>query len=123
VGKGYTSFEDMSVWKKAMSISADIFTLTDTLPRKEDYGLTSQIRRSSNSISANIAEGFGRTSNKEKIYFYTNSRGSAFETINHLLYGKNVGYFHINKTEALVQHLYEVIEELNKMIRTFITRP
>lgn len=78
----------MSVWKKAMEISLAIFTLTESLPRKEDYGLTSQVRRSSNSVAANIAEGFGRSTNKEKAHFYSNARGSAYETISHLLYGK-----------------------------------
>lgn len=51
----YKSFEEMPVWQKAMDLSVEVFNLTTSLPRSEDYGLTSQIRRATNSISANIA--------------------------------------------------------------------
>jgi four helix bundle protein len=50
----------MPVWQKAMHLAEQVFVVTEPLPRKEDYGLTSQMRRSALSVSANIAEGFGR---------------------------------------------------------------
>ena len=56
----YHDFTEMPIWIKAMNIAVQIFELTSNLPRTEDYGLTSQIRRSAESISANIAEGFGK---------------------------------------------------------------
>jgi len=56
----------MPVWQKAHQLSLEIFKISSTLPRSEDYGLTSQIRRSSNSVSGNIAEGFGRSTKKDK---------------------------------------------------------
>ena len=56
----YNSFEDMPVWQKAMDLAEKIFKLTEKLPKKEDYGLTSQIRDSGLSVSGNIAEAFGR---------------------------------------------------------------
>ncbi|MDP2992592.1 MAG: four helix bundle protein, partial [Deltaproteobacteria bacterium] len=89
----YNSFEEMPIWKKAMDLSVKIFGLTEDLPRKEDYGLTSQIRRSALSVPANIAEGFGRKHTKDKLNFYYNSRGSLAETKSHLIYGQSVGYF------------------------------
>ncbi len=61
----YNSFEEMPVWQKAMDMAVEIFKLTEELPRKEDYGLTSQIRRSALSVPGNIAEGFGRKHTKE----------------------------------------------------------
>ncbi len=70
---GYNSFEDMPVWKKAMELAVKIQRLTDKLPRKEDFGLTSQIRDSALSISGNIAEGFGRKHTKDKVNFYYNA--------------------------------------------------
>ena len=76
----YSSFEDMPVWKNSIALSGLIFNLTISLPRCEDYGLTSQIRRSSNSVSGNIAEAFGRLTPKDKKNFYVFSRGSAYET-------------------------------------------
>jgi len=66
----YQHFYDMPLWKESMDLSIDIFDITSTLPKSEDYGLTSQIRRSANSVSANLAEGFGRISTKEKVHFY-----------------------------------------------------
>ena len=53
----YSSFEEMPVWQKATDLAEQVFAITEPLPRKEDYGLTSQIRRSALSVSANIAEG------------------------------------------------------------------
>jgi four helix bundle protein len=108
----------MPVWQKAHQLSVKIFKLTVNLPRSEDYGLTSQIRRSSNSVSANIAEGFGRRGNKDKAYFYGVARGSAFETQNHLLYGQGVGYFDPDTTEAYFNEYKELIFEINRLIRT-----
>ena len=111
----YKDFTEMSVWKLAMEISVEIFKLTDGLPRKEDYGLTSQIRRSATSISANIAEAFGRTTSPDKRKFYDYARGSAFETKSHLLYGKNVGYFKDLEIKNQIEQIEGVIHELNKV--------
>jgi four helix bundle protein len=99
----YESFTDMKVWHTASNMSVDIFILTQNLPHSEDYGLTSQIRRSANSISANIAEGFGRKTSKDKSNFYVFARGSVFETQNHLIYGTKVGYFEQTKTDKLLK--------------------
>jgi len=80
----YKSFKEMPVWQSAMNIAEMVFSLSDTLPKKEDYGLTSQVRRSALSISANIAEAFGREHTLEKINFHYVARGSLTETQNHL---------------------------------------
>jgi len=63
----YKNFKGMPIWQKAMDIAVRIFNLTESLPRKEDYGFTSQIRRSALSISANIAEAYGRNHTFDKI--------------------------------------------------------
>jgi len=109
------SFRDMDVWQDSFQLSIAVFNLTKDLPRSEDYALTSQIRRSSNSISANIAEAFGRRTSKDKIYFYTVSRGSAYETQNHLLYGDGVEYFDKEIIDDLVQKYDDLIHQLNKI--------
>ena len=101
-----------------MEIAEEVFLLSDDLPRKEDYGLTSQIRRSSLSISDNIAEGFGRQHTADKNKFYIYSRGSAQETKNQLIYGNRVGYFGNEKVEELMKHLHSIIESLNKLIKS-----
>jgi len=113
----YRSFTEMPVWQKANKLAVDVFNLTVDLPRSEDYGLTSQIRRSSNSVSANIAEGFGRKTKKDKAYFYTISRGSAFETQSHLIYGTKVEYFNKEEVKELFEEYNNLIFELNKIIK------
>ena len=114
----YKSFRDFPVWKESLEISNKIFKLTEYLPRKEDYGLTSQMRRSANSISANIAEAFGREHLKEKQNFYRYSRGSANELQSHLLYGKKVKYFSTAIVEKYDNEIEEIIISLNKIIKT-----
>lgn len=112
------SFRDMDVWQKAHECSVDLFEITTSLPRSEDYALTSQIRRSANSVSANIAEAFGRSTRKDKNYFYTISRGSAYETQNHLLYGVGVKYFDAEKADSLIKDLDLIIHQLNKIMKS-----
>jgi four helix bundle protein len=115
---GYKSFEDMPVWQKAMELAVKIFNLTENLPRKEDYSLTSQIRKSSLSVSGNIAEGFGRKHTKDKLNFYYHSRGSLAETKSHLIYGRRVGYFDKKDFEDLSNCIDEIWKELNSLINS-----
>ena len=114
----YKDFQELPVWQLAMQIAVEVFSLTEQLPRKEDYGLTSQIRRSSLSISDNIAEGFGRHHSPDKTKFYIYSRGSAHETKNQLIYGNKVGYFAEEKITALIISIDKVIESLNKLLKS-----
>ncbi len=118
----YNSFEEMPVWKKAIELSVKIFNLTDKLPKKEDFGLTSQIRRSALSVSGNLAEGFGRKHTKDKLNFYYDSRGSIAETKNHLIYGYNVKYFskeQFNEINILVETIWK---ELNYLILSLVNK-
>lgn len=78
-------FKDLSIWKDSIVLTKDIYQLTSKFPRSETYSLVDQIRRASASVGANIAEGFGRYSQKEKIHYYFLSRGSLFE-VEHFLY-------------------------------------
>ncbi|MBK0382083.1 four helix bundle protein [Pedobacter sp. SD-b] len=114
----YTDFTDMTVWKLAMRYAVAIYKLTISLPKQEDYALTSQIRRSSLSISDNLAEGFGRETSKDKKHFYIMSRGSALETKNQLIYGREVGYFEIKETDELIKTQSQIHLELNKLIKS-----
>lgn len=113
---GYKSFRDFPVWKKAMDVSVKAFELTKGLPYFEEKGLVSQIRRASNSISANIAEAYGRNGIKDKQHFYFISRGSSFELQSHLIYGKRVKYFAVDEAEKLLEEVDDIIFSLNKII-------
>ena len=119
----YTNFTEMSVWQKSMDLAVEIFNLTSNLPRSEDYGLTSQIRRAASSVSANLSEGFGRQSNLDKGHFYIMARGSAYETQNHLIYGNKVGYFHQEEMNVLFEKYSQLIHDLNKLIKSLVAQP
>jgi len=111
----------MPAWQKSHRLSMEVFELSKNLPRCEDYGLTSQIRRSSNSVSGNIAEGFGRQTKRDKANFYIISRGSLFETQSHLLYGKAITYFDEDKVKKLIEEYAQLAHELNKLIQSLGT--
>ena len=78
-------FREIKVWAKAHLLTLEIYKVTATFPREEIYGLTSQLRRSSASIPANIAEGFGRGGNAELTRFLQIGMGSASEVEYHIL--------------------------------------
>ena len=118
----YQTFRDMPVWQLAMEIAEKVYALTDSLPRKEDYGFTSQVRRSALSISANIAEGFGRKHSLDKINFYLYSRGSLTETQSHLEYGRRVGYIRDKDAMHLDSQLSCLHHDLNKLISGITSR-
>ena len=114
----YKSFQDMEVWQVSMKLSVDIFHLSCKLPKSEDYGLTSQLRRSSNSVNANIAEAFGRNTSPDKSRIYVMAKGSALETQSHLLYGTNVGYFDEKISTEINLRYNDLIHSINKIIRS-----
>jgi four helix bundle protein len=120
---GYKSVEDMGVWQKAMDLAVKVFNLTESLPRKEDYGLTSQIRRSALSVAGNVAEGFGRRHTKDKLNFYYDSRSSLAETKSHLIYGQRVGYFDTEKCSQLKVLVDDIWRELNFLIDSLRKKP
>ncbi|MDD3896316.1 MAG: four helix bundle protein [Candidatus Peribacteraceae bacterium] len=64
------SFADLKAWQEGMDLVAEVYRLTALLPRSEQFGLSSQLKRASTSIVANIAEGFGRYSYADKAHKY-----------------------------------------------------
>ena len=86
-------FKDLIAWQKAHELVLDVYKITKKFPDIERYGLENQLRRASVSITSNIAEGFGRNSRKEKLQFYSISRGSLFEVLDQLTIAKDLGYF------------------------------
>src|SRR5271157_2126516 len=78
-------FRSLIVWKKAYEFALKIYKITEIIPKSEQYGLTSQIRRAAVSISANIAEGYERQHRKEYIQFLMIAKGSLGEVETYLL--------------------------------------
>jgi four helix bundle protein len=86
------SFEQLEVWKKAREIRIFVMKVILKLPKEEKYGLYMQSKRSSRSISNNIAEGFGRFHFQVNIQFCRVARGSLTETLDHMIIALDEGY-------------------------------
>ena len=119
----YKSFMEMPVWQDAMQLATQIFELTEKLPKKEDYGFTSQIRRSALSISANIAEAFGRNHTSDKINFYYYARASITETQSHCEYGKRVKYIDEKQANIINDRLSMLLKNINQIIVSLKNKP
>ncbi len=112
------SHRNLIVWQKAMDLVVRVYRATETLPKAEIYGLTSQIRRAVTSIPANIAEGQGRRLPKEFVYFLANARGSLWELDTHLESATRLRYLTPDKHEELRTQLDEVGRMLNGLMRS-----
>jgi len=108
-------FKKLGIWQKAMKLVKAIYQLTQNFPKKEIYGLTSQIRRSAVSIPSNIAEGSQRISDKEYSNYILIARGSLAELETQLLIAVDLSYL----TQADTTQVFEDIIELHKMIWSF----
>jgi four helix bundle protein len=101
-------FKDLKVWTKAHQLTLAIYHRTRILPRDEIYGLTSQIRRASASIGANIAEGCGRRSDREMKRFVQIARGSANELECHLLLARDLQLLAVDDFKDLEAKTLEI---------------
>ena len=110
------SYKDLEVWQLAMTLAVDCYKVTGGFPREEGYGLTSQIRRSSSSIPANIAEGYGRESTASFIQFLRVAQGSLKELETHLMLAERVDIAPPEAAKACLENC----ERIGKMLRNLI---
>lgn len=103
---------NLDVWKKAVDFSVEIYRFTETFPKDEKFGLTSQIRRAAVSIAANIAEGAGRKSDKEFSRFLSIAQGSASELETEVLIAQRLSYLD-ERTSAEIR---ERLDDIGRMI-------
>ena len=110
------SYRDLLVWKAAMDLAVDCYAATKSFPTGEIYGMTSQIRRSSASIAANIAEGYGREQTESFIQFLRVAQGSLKELETHAILSGRVGLL----TDEMVAILLGKSDDLGKMLHAMI---
>lgn len=108
-------FESLKIWQEAVKFASEIYTLTQKFPKKEQFGLTSQLNRASVSISLNIAEGEGRFSDSDLSRFIQISIGSLNEVVTILYIALDQNY--IKKAEF--DSFYKRCEQLSKMLHAF----
>ena len=102
------TYREFIAWQKAMAFVTNVYKVTHTFPKEEQFGLTSQIRRSAVSVPSNFAEGFGRKGNKEFIRFIRISIGSLYECQTQLEISKNIEYLNSDDFELLFNQSKEI---------------
>jgi four helix bundle protein len=110
----------MVIWKDSIDMVKNIYTICAEFPVREKYGIVSQLQRAAVSISANIAEGSGRSSDADFKRFFSFSVGSAYELETLVTIAKEVGYLEeencFNLTEKL-QHLQKMICKFSRQLQ------
>jgi four helix bundle protein len=108
-------FRTLKVWEKAHHLALAVYKATQTFPKSETYGLTSQIRRAGASIPANIAEGCGRDTEAELARFMHIAAGSASELEYHLLLAHDLSLLQ----DPVYQDLHSKVTEIKRMLTAF----
>jgi four helix bundle protein len=111
-------FKNLKVWERAHQLTLSVYQVTRCFPKEELYGLTSQIRRASASIGANIAEGCGRRGNPELLRFLQIAMGSASELEYHLLLARDLNLLEL-RTHRNVSH---EAAEVKKMLASLMVK-
>lgn len=112
------NFRNLRVWQKAINLATQVYKQSEDLPKTEKYGLTSQMRRCSVSISSNIAEGAGRRSENEFKHFLDVATGSSYELETQLIISKNLNYISTDNFTNLQEELTSIQKMLYTLIKT-----
>ncbi len=111
-----TSFTQLRTWQKAREFATCIYKLTTNFPAAEKFGLSSQMRRAAVSVAANIAEGFSRSTRKDKTHFYTIALGSLTEALSHAYIALDLDF--LKQTDIIL--IEEQVTDLHKMMNGLI---
>jgi len=115
-------FSDLTVWQKAHELTLATYQLTEKFPRSEQFGIVSQMRRSAASVSANIAEGFGRRTTKELLRCLQISRGELEETRYFLILSRDLKYLPPSEFESMNNRCDSVGQLINALGRSLKER-
>ncbi|MFZ1086951.1 MAG: four helix bundle protein [Terracidiphilus sp.] len=110
------SFRDLQIWRKSMELTVAVYRMTQSFPREEMFGLASQLRRCAISIPSNIAEGQGRSSEREFLHFLSIARGSNCEVQTQLEIARRLG---LSDTQ-LLNDAESLSHEIGRMIYAFM---
>ncbi len=111
------NYKDLKVWQKSYQLCLDIYQITKTFPKEEQYSLTSQIRRAAVSVPSNIAEGYGRKTTPEYIRFLYIAYGSNCELETQLLLSGDLGYIKVEELKKLQKDIGEIERMLKALMK------
>lgn len=109
------SFEKLEVWQDSRVLAKLIYDATQSLPENEKYGLVSQMRRASISVSSNIAEGSSQTSQKDQAHFYQIAYSSLMELLNQIIISTDLYFINEDIETQLRNHIGKVSNKLNAL--------
>lgn len=109
--------KDLDVWKKSIALVTEIYRITSNLPKEEQFGLISQMRRAAVSVPANIAEGFGRKTTGELKQFIGIAKGSLAELETLLIISKNLGYIDLENQALFDNRISEIFRIIDGLTR------
>jgi four helix bundle protein len=112
-----TDFTELETWKHARVLRSELYRLAKALPQEEKFGSAAQIRRAASSVTANLAEGYGRYSYQENVQFCRVSRGSLYEVRDHLTTALDAGYIPKAKYDELDAMAISAVRLVNGYIR------
>lgn len=110
-------FTDLKVWQNARGLAKQTYNVAMILPREEQFGLASQMKRAAVSVPSNIAEGFKRDTMKDKIRFYVQAHGSLIELQNQFIIANDVGLIDDGIKKGLMEFSDRVDALLTGLIR------
>tara|TARA_B100000508_G_scaffold141091_1_gene146341 strand:+ start:78374 stop:78748 length:375 start_codon:yes stop_codon:yes gene_type:complete len=109
------SFESLEVWKEVKLLTKEIYILTKKFPDSEKFGLVSQIRRATVSVSSNIAEGSARNSAKDQAHFYQIAFSSLMEVLSQLLISVELNFIQENELQLQRESISNIAFKLNAL--------
>ena len=112
------TFQDLIVWQRAHQFVLSVYRLSQTFPKSETYGLTSQFRRAAVSIAANIAEGFRKRGKADKVRFFNIAQGSIEESRYYLILAQDLGYGDVSKLTPLIGEVSKLLDAYMSSIIT-----
>jgi four helix bundle protein len=110
------TFEDLNVWRRSRILRNQISDLVNSFPSTEKFRLEDQLLRASRSVTANIAEGYGRFHYQENIQYCRMARGSLYEVLDHLICAYDENYISLDKLKELKAEIIECTRMLNGYI-------
>lgn len=116
------SFEKLEVWKLSRKLNKNIYQISSQFPNSERFGLTSQIRRASVSISSNIAEGSSRGSGIEQARYTEIAYGSLLEVLNQLILANDLEYINVDVVTNERELIEEIGNKLNRLKEAQVSR-
>lgn len=111
------SYVNLNAWAESYSLALQVYRCTKAFPDTEKFGMISQMQRACTSVPCNIAEGYARISQKEKIQFYSIARGSVAELQTQLRLAKDLQYISLDTFNSLLESSTTVYKLLNGLIK------